>query len=360
MRTNVIKNALGTTLLLVVLNACLEIPQQREDPISQFAPIVRFHGNAIYHWKTAFDLDETEKDFLKKHSVKRMYVRYFDVDLESSPINGSTDIIPVGTTTFKSAKPNGVEIVPTVFITVKALASIDDGDDGVDDLASKIYTRVRNMTDYNDMGPIREIQLDCDWTASTKDLYYSLCEKASKLAHADSMLVCSTIRLHQLKMDPPPVDLGVLMVYNTGALRETRTKNSILDYDDVCSYLAGRQIRYGIPLDFAYPTYGWGVLFRNGGYNGILHRTDYSDESLYKKKKDGTFVVKKEHRLDGRILLEGDIIRMEYPTADEVKRVADLVVSSVLDTTHNVILYHLDSDNLSNFTDDEISDIYSY
>lgn len=360
MRTNAIKNALEATFLLAVLNACQEIPQRQERPVAQPTPIERFQGNAIYHWRTVFELDETEKEFLKKHSVKRMYVRYFDVDLESSPINGSTEIIPVGTTVFKSGKPDEVEIAPAVFITVKALASIDDCEAGVDDLASKIITRVRNMSDYNDMGPIHEIQLDCDWTASTKDLYYSLCKKVSELAHADSMLVSSTIRLHQLKTDPPPVDLGVLMVYNTGALRETRAKNSILDYDDVSSYLAGRQIRYGIPLDFAYPTYGWGVLFRNGGYNGILHRTDYSDESLYRKKKDGTFIVKKEHMLDGRLLWEGDVIRMEYPTADEVKRVADLVVSSVMDTTHNVILYHLDSDNLSNFTDDEISDIYGY
>ena len=360
MRTNVIKNALEATILLAALNACQEIHRQQEWPVTQSPPVERFQGNAIYHWKTVFDLDETEKDFLKKHAVKRMYVRYFDVDLESSPINGSTDIVPVGTTVFKSGKPDEVEIVPTVFITVKALASIDDGEAGVDDLASKIYTRVRNMTDYNDMGPIREIQLDCDWTASTKDLYYSICEKTSKLAYSDSMLVSSTIRLHQLKTDPPPVDLGVLMVYNTGALRETRTKNSILDYEDVSSYLAGRQIRYGIPLDFAYPTYGWGVLFKNGTYSGILHRTDYSDESLYGKKRDGTIFVKKKHMLDGRLLLEGDLIRMEYPTSDEVKRVADLVVSSVLDSTHNVILYHLDSDNLSKFTDDEISDIYGY
>ena len=360
MRTNVIKNALEATILLAALNACQEIPQRQGRPVAQPTPVERFHGNAIYHWKTVFDLDETEKDFLKKHAVKRMYVRYFDVDLESSPINGTTEVIPIGTTVFKSGKPEGTEIVPTVFITVKALASIDDGDAGIDDLTSKIYTRVRNMTDYNDMGPIHEIQLDCDWTASTKYLYYSLCEKISELAHSDSMLVSSTIRLHQLKTDPPPVDLGVLMVYNTGALRETRTKNSILDYDDVSSYLAGRQIRYGIPLDFAYPTYGWGVLFRNGVYSGILHRTDYSDTSLYRKKKDGTFVVKKEHMLDGRLLCEGDLIRMEYPTADEVKRVSDLVVSSVQDSTHNVILFHLDSDTLSKFTDDEISDIYGH
>ena len=180
------------------------------------------------------------------------------------------------------------------------------------------------------------------------------------LAHADSVFVSSTIRLHQLKMDPPPVDQGVLMVYNTGALRETGTKNSILDYDDVKTYLSGKSIHYDLPLDFAFPTYGWGVMFRNGVYNGILHKTDFSDETRYKKGKEGTFVVKKDHVLEGRSLWKGDVIRMEYPTADEVKKVAELVVSSVQDSTHSVILYHLDANNLLKYTDDEISSIYGY
>ena len=64
--------------------------------------------------------------------------------------------------------------------------------------------------------------------------------------------------------------------------------------------------------------------------------------------------------LEGKSLWEGDVIRMEYPTADEVIKVAELVAISVKDSTHSVILYHLDSNNLNKFTDDEISSIYSY
>ena len=343
---------------MLPLTGCRECSKSQEIPVVKRVSIQRVRGNSIYHWKTVFDLNEDETAFLKAHSVRKMYVRFFDVDVETSPMNATYSAIPIGTTAFKSPKPIDIEIVPTVFITVKSLISTQET--GIKELASKIYTRIRNMADYNDMGPFREIQLDCDWTNSTQDLFYSLCEKMAHLAHADSVLVSSTIRLHQLKMDPPPVDQGVLMVYNTGALRETGTKNSILDYDDVKIYLSGRSIHYDLPLDFAFPTYGWGVMFRNGAYNGILHKIDYSDETRYKKGKEGTFIVKKDHVLEGRFLLEGDVIRMEYPTADEVKRVAELVISSVQDSTHSVILYHLDSSNLRKFTDDEISSIYNY
>ena len=101
-------------------------------------------------------------------------------------------------------------------------------------------------------------------------------------------------------------------------------------------------------------------MFRNGVYNGILHKTDYSDETRYKRGKEDTFIVKKDHVLEGKPLWEGDVIRMEYPSADEVKKVAELVVSALQDSTHSVVLYHLDSNNLLKFSDDEISCIYNY
>ena len=358
MSSSAFQKALSTILMMLSLLGCKEEPKLQEPPVEGRASIPRVRGNAIYHWKTVFDLKEDEITFLSSHSVRKIYVRFFDVDVETSPMNATYSAIPIGTTAFKSPSPSNIEIVPTVFITVKSLVATKE--EGIDDLASKIYTRVCNMADYNDLGPIREIQLDCDWTNSTQNLFYSLCEKMGNLAHADSILVSSTIRLHQLKKKSPPVDQGVLMVYNTGALRETGTKNSILDYDDVKSYLSGRSIHYDLPLDFAFPTFGWGVMFRNGVYNGILHKTDYSDEARYKKGKDETFIVLKDHVLEGRSLWKGDVIRMEYPTADEVKKVAELVVSCVQNSTHSVILYHLDSSNLLKFTDDEISSIYSY
>ena len=358
MSSSTLRKALTIPLLMVSFIACKEGPRIQEPPVDKPIMSLRERGNAIYHWKTVFDLREDEAAFLKAHSVRKMYVRYFDVDVETSPMNATCSAIPIGTTVFKSPKPSGIEIIPTVFITVKAL--ISSKEEGIKDIASKIYTRVVNMSDYNDMGQIREIQLDCDWTGSTQELFFALCREMVRLAHTDSILVSSTIRLHQLGMDPPPVDQGVLMVYNTGALRETRTKNSILDYDDVKTYLSGKTIRYRLPLDFAFPTYGWGVMFRNGGYNGILHKTDFSDETRYKKGREGTFIVKKDHVVEGRSLWEGDVIRMEYPTADDVIKVAELVAVSIKDSTHSVILYHLDSNNLNKFTDDEISSIYSY
>ena len=37
-------------------------------------------GNAIYYWKTVFRLTEYDRQFLKKHHIRKIYLRMFDVD----------------------------------------------------------------------------------------------------------------------------------------------------------------------------------------------------------------------------------------------------------------------------------------
>lgn len=320
----------------------------------------RHHCNAVYHWKTTFDLNGAELEFLKDNDVQRMYVRFFDVDLDSSPMNDYVGIIPIGTTSFKSAVPDSIEIVPTVFITTKAIMSLGGDKDTPSSLAKKIFTRAKNMASYNNLGQIHEIQLDCDWTSSTQKTFYEVCKEVKSLAIKDSILVSATIRLHQLILDPPPVDRGVLMVYNTGAIRQTGTKNSILEVADVESYLGRNVASYKLPLDFAYPAFGWGVLFRGGSYQGILHHTDFSDTKYYADNSDGTFRVIKDHFLEGHFLWTSDVIRLEYPSAEVVNTVAALVSSKFEDYPHSTIIYHLDSQNLAKFKSNEIANIYSY
>lgn len=81
-----------------------------------------------------------------------MYVRLFDVDVDSSPMNDYVGLIPIGTTSFSCAIPDSMEIVPTVFITTKAIASLGGKKDTPHSLAEKIFTRAKNMASYNDLG----------------------------------------------------------------------------------------------------------------------------------------------------------------------------------------------------------------
>ena len=315
--------------------------------------------NAVYYWKTRFELDDSEAAFLKENEVRRIYLRYFDVDYEKNPVTHEEGIVPIGTVSVVTSKPRDIEIVPTVFITVSSLVYIRDNKI-ISDSAWKIVRRVLNMSSYNEMGQIREVQLDCDWTESTQDTYFALCRAVKDLLKKENAIVSSTIRLHQLRVPAPPVDRGVLMLYNTGAMRDPAAKNSILDIEDVKLYLKGETVKYALSLDFAYPTYSWGLWFRNHEFMGILHQNDYSDKSRYAASaEEGPFEVLKEHFLERHHLMPGDIIRPEKSEINAIKETASLV-SSAFPGIHSNIIYHLDSNNLKSYTQNEIKDIFSY
>lgn len=301
-------------------------------------------GNGVYYWKTTFRLNDYEKDFMSRHGIKKIYLRLFDVSLDQD----YNMPVPIATTRFVDKIPEGIEIVPVVYITTSALDKICDHD-------TDLYNRVLAMGKRNGFEDIKEIQLDCDWTGSTQEKYFEFCNKIKSLATADDIMVSSTIRLHQLKREVPPVDRGVLMLYNTGSIYDPSTSNSILSKDDVKPYLQN-SISYPLPLSVAYPTYSWGILLRNNKFMSILHKTDFGDKTLYKFRKGNIYEVIQDHYLENKQLLAGDIIRLEQSSINDISEVQRMVEEKI-QHTESTILYHLDSLNLSKFTEQEINNI---
>ena len=201
--------------------------------------------------------------------------------------------------------------------------------------AELIVERLRAMATHNKFGKIREMQLDCDWTTSTQQSYFKLCEASRDLLKADSIALSSTIRLHQLSQTAPPVDRGVLMLYNTGNLKSIDTQNSILDIRDVEPYLK-KKIEYPIPLDYVYPTFGWGVKFYEYG--------------------DFKFIVSNP---ETETIEEGETMRIERPAVEEILAVKKLVENKLGKPSRGNIIYHLDKEQLKHYSEDEINKIFS-
>ena len=286
--------------------------------------------NSIYHWKTTFDINDSETEFLKKHNIERIYVKMYDVATEHNFLLGKSDIVPIATTKFVSAIPGNVEIVPVVYITIEALRAMNGREA---ELAELIVERTLAMCRYNKCGKIRELQLDCDWTSTTKDVYEKLCGIIRKSLREKDIDLSITVRLHQLRESAPPADRGVLMLYNTGALKDIKTKNSILDMADAKPYLKSK--KYPIPLDYAYPAFGWGVKFENDKFVAIV--TDEETKAA-----------------------ANEYIRYERATATDILKVKSLVEDKLGKPTSGNILYHLDEVQLKNYTDDEIAQIFAY
>ena len=299
----------------------------KAEPAAEEVSIVK--KNSIYHWKTVFDIDSAECAFLKRHNIERLYLRMFDVALEPDFLNGTSEVVPIATTKFVSPIPADVEVVPVTYITLDALRSMAGNEA---EYAELIVERLLAMSSYNGCGEIREVQLDCDWTTSTKASYCKLCQLVKDLLQTRGIELSVTIRLHQLGETPPPAHRGVLMLYNTGALKNPATKNSILNIADVEPYLD--YMDYHIPLAYAYPTFGWGVKFNNNKFVAIVSDSTTNSPQEY--------------------------IRYERATAKEILAVKQIVESHLEKPANGNILYHLDNSQLKNYTDDEISEILAY
>ena len=315
--------------------------------------------NAVYYWKTTYNLLDDEKAFLQKHHVGRMYIRFFDVVMDVNPMTSEWDAVPNATIRFQEFPDSTLEVVPTVYITLEALKLMKDSES---EYASKIVSRIFAMMKANHVKRVKEVQLDCDWTESTEDSYFSLCREVRAKLHHWFIDVSATIRLHQLQQNEPPVDRGVLMLYNTGNIRSSKVENSILSREDVRPYLQ-RKVSYGLHLDFAYPTFGWGVWFRENEFQAILDWkkiSDYSQSRLFRQKGGSEYVVV-EGFYDYVIsasFKKNDRIRIEKPSFREIMYVKNMVNRQWGDTSHSCILYHLDSLNLSDYSDNEIEAVF--
>lgn len=226
---------IGIIVSLLLLVGCTQ-PERRQLPVE---------GNAVYYWRTDFRLDSTELAFLNDYHVKRLYCRYFDV-----VGNRPEGPMPNATVTFSSPVPAGIEMVPTVFITEDCMHR------PCDSLARLIVDRILQMNETHDIMGVKEIQIDCDFTARSRKTYYRFLEQVRSEAKKHQLALSTTIRLHQLSMPEPPADYGVLMLYNTGDPQHADTRNPILDIRDVKPYV--RYLKdYPLPLGTAYPVFLW-------------------------------------------------------------------------------------------------------
>lgn len=300
-------------LVAVVLSSCSRQPEVQ--------PV-----RSMYYWRTVYSLSQTERDFMKAHHVERLYVRYFDVVL-----NEQGDPTPNATIKFPTA-PSGSErgtvgeIVPVVFIVNDCMARPHEG------LAEKILTRVQQMNETHDVKGVNELQIDCDWTVTTRRNFFAFLSELRTLAQAKGIALSATIRLHQLSQPVPPVDRGVLMVYNTGDVTRLDCHHPILDLNDVRQYLHHLK-NYDLPLSAAYPLFSWRVLFRNGRYVGIMHGDDLP-------------------------VIPGDSIALRQSDLPHIMDARETIGRLRSDIHHEVILYDLSEQNITRFNANDYEKIF--
>lgn len=310
---------------------------------------------SVYYWRTTFTLDSVERQFLKDYKVGKMYVRYFDVT-----VNDKGLLRPNATIEFRDSVPKGIKIVPTIFIMNECVSH------NIDTIAPLLVNRVLQMNETHDIAPVHELQIDCDWTSGSQEAYFKFLEQVRGLLAERDMKLSVTIRLHQLSMEVPPVDYGVLMMYNTGDLSNSKQRNPILDQHDVEPYLryvAG----YGLPLCAAYPNFGWQLLYTGDQFRDILYSENLSDSSLYERVDSNKYVVISSidlpnylsHDASYTYLNAGDTVLVVKPQASAIVQVHEALSHERPGINDQVIIYSLNNTSINNYNRDFYEKIYS-
>ena len=317
-------------LLLVIistLNSC-----EKESPKVSF-----------YFWRTNFKLSAAEKQTIQSNEVKKIYLRYFDVALvQNNPF-------PVATVSL-SENIKKIEIVPVVFIKNDVFLSQQTN---AQDLAQKVCKLINQINQKHKINTT-EIQIDCDWSLASRKKYFEFIAFFKK---ESKHKISATIRLHQIKYYQktkiPPVDQGVLMLYNMGKIGE-KEENSIYDVEVAQQYIMALK-KYPLKINVALPIFSWAIHIRNNEVINLISKVNnskFTSDKNFDNYKDNFFRVKENQLKMGLFFKKGDVIKVESISKDNLKQMINQLSENCASTPEEIIYYDLDENNLKQYTDE--------
>ncbi|MCL1942042.1 MAG: hypothetical protein FWF54_00595 [Candidatus Azobacteroides sp.] len=314
-----------------------------------FAGCVRNEKHPVnfYYWKTDVSPGNTETDYFNKLGCRKLYLRFFDVDIENGRVIPKAGIIPFDAGTFQA------EFIPVVFITNRTFERMTPDD--LKRLAENFNQFIKEIKDKNNIPDTNEIQLDCDWTESTRSNYFFFISELKKITGKE---ISCTVRLHQIKYKEktgiPPVSKAYLMCYATSNPAEFTGKNSILDISLLKDYTRNIET-YPLTFDIALPLYSWAVVMNHLGKIKLINGITREDlpASCFKQINETDYEVENDFFFRGIYLNKGFIVRIEQITPDLLQK-AKKYLNDKIRKPYGIVYYHLDKSFLERFT---ISDL---
>lgn len=265
---------------------------------------------SYYFWENNYNLEQDTND--------KLYIKVLDIKYSNK--------LEIIETNFIKSAPK--DFIPVVFITNKTLQNLD-----YKVISDQIINLVKKFN-------FNEIQIDCDWSDSTKNNYFLLLKELKNNLNKN---ISATIRLHQIKYfnktGVPPVDYGVLMYYNMSSLGDFNTKNYILDNNEAKKYHYNFE-NYPLKLKLALPLYSQAVQFRDKKAINLfenVEQIDFNEE--FEKLDKNKYKVLKSHYFKGKYIYEGDILRFENVNEKELKIAFDDFFELSKNSFDEVIFY---------------------
>jgi len=347
-------------------------------------------GCNFYYWKTRLSFNAADKALADSLGVKRLYLRYFDVDWSPS----LEMPVPVGeialfdrwddnlVSDYEEYFLDGRQVVPVIYIENRVFSGNYSPDSLAARISGKIASTSKDITqflypmwgdDYANaedtnweamdslqesarqrfFSGLTEIQLDCDWTPTTRERYFQFL-KAMKKYNPDKTISC-TVRLHQFrdqeKTGVPPVDRGTLMCYNMASPKDPSVSDAIFDPALVQGYL--KNGNYPLSLEAALPLFSWGVLFHENEFKGLasgLSAGAVQSNPLFEAGPNGMYRFTADTVFSEIYMRRGDLVRIDSASPDELAALTERLAQikavkniSFFDwNPSNIRIYHVD------------------
>ncbi|MFY4817542.1 hypothetical protein [Aliarcobacter butzleri] len=265
---------------------------------------------SFYSWENSFE---------EQNINEKLYIKVLDVNFSTK--------LELLKTNIKETPKN---FIPVIYITNETMKNVDYS------LVSKAI--LETLKNYK----FDEIQIDCDWSLSTRSNYFNLLEDLKEKLNKK---ISATIRLHQIKYYTktgiPPVDYGVLMYYNMSSISDFNTKNSILDNEIAKKYHYNFDV-YPLKLKLALPLYSQAIQFREEKAISLFEGVEEKDfNNDFEKLENNRYKVLNSHYFKGRYIYKDDIFRLENSNEQDIK----IALKDFLDLSKNrydeVIFYTL-------------------
>ena len=265
---------------------------------------------SFYSWENSFE---------EQNINEKLYIKVLDINFSTK--------LELLKTNIKEAPKN---FIPVIYITNETMKNVDYS------LLSKAI--LETLKNYK----FDEIQIDCDWSLSTRSNYFNLLEDLKEKLNKK---ISATIRLHQIKYYTktgiPPVDYGVLMYYNMSNIGDFDTKNSILDNEIAKKYHYNFDV-YPLKLKLALPLYSQAIQFREEKAISLFEGVEEKDfNNDFEKLENNRYKVLNSHYFKGRYIYKDDIFRLENSNEQDIK----IALKDFLDLSKNrydeVIFYTL-------------------
>ena len=312
-------------------------------------------NRGFYYWKTTYSPTKYEKNALRNLKVQTMYIRLFDVDAADDRI------YPVAAVRLPVALDPSYRYIPVIFITQRTLLALNHAN--ISTVAARICNLAAGICGRSNLNPT-EIQIDCDWTSSTRVRYFELLRTLKSTDFFKGKLLSCTIRMHQIKYTAssgiPPVDKGLLMCYNMGNMKKPGDHNSIIDVTIAESYLSGIG-SYPLHLDIALPIFSWSLLFHGQQFGRILRDVPedlLQKNPLFRKRSGHLYQCLADTVWMGYKFSRLDVIRVEDCTQSKLEAIADYTAKRVNNDSVNIAFFSCDSITLSKHSVNELETIY--